>query len=143
VKFNTKTRYAVRTVLEIALSDSTDGIFQKDIAQKQEISVRYLDHIIAALKAAGLITTIRGKKSGYILTRKPGQITLYDIHRAFEPGINIVDCLAVNKSCEKEMTCASKFYWDELNHLIEQYLKSTTIADLVAKHDELYAKHSG
>jgi len=137
LKFNTKTRYGVRTILEIALSSSSDGIYQKDIAKNQEISVRYLDHIIAALKTAGLISTVRGKKSGYILTRKPEEISLYDIHSAFEPGINIVDCLAVHKGCQKELTCASKFYWDELNHLIKQYLKSKTIADLVSKHDTL------
>jgi len=137
LKFNTKTRYGVRTVLEIALHNSTEGVYQKDIAKNQVISVRYLDHIIAALKTAGLITTVRGKKSGYVLTRKPEEISLLDIHKAFEHDINIVDCLAVNKECEKELTCASKIYWDELNDIIKNYLKNKTIADLVAKYYEL------
>jgi Rrf2 family transcriptional regulator, iron-sulfur cluster assembly transcription factor len=137
LKFNTKTRYGVRTVLEIALNQAKGSVFQKDIAEKQEISVRYLDNIIAALKTAGLISTLRGKKSGYILTRKPSEISIYDIHTAFEPGINIVDCLAVNKECEKELSCASKFFWNELNDLIVSYMKSKTIADMVEKHDKM------
>ena len=137
MKFNTKTRYGVRTVLEIALSNSSTGIYQKDIAKNQLISVRYLDHIIAALKTAGLITTIRGKKSGYVLTRKPEEISLLDIHNAFDYDINIVDCLAINKDCDKEHTCATKIYWDELNDIIKNYLKNKTVADLVVKHYEL------
>jgi len=137
LKFNTKTRYGVRTILEIALHQSEGSVFQKDIAKNQEISVRYLDNIIAALKTAGLISTVRGKKSGYILTRKPEEISLYDIHTAFEPGINIVDCLAVNRECEKELSCASKFFWDELNETIVNYLKNKTIADLVRMHDKI------
>jgi Rrf2 family protein len=124
-------------MLEIALQKTPGGVFQKDIAKNQEISVRYLDHIIAPLKAAGLITTVRGKKSGYVLTRPPQEISLYDIHNAFEPGINIVDCLAVSKQCEKELSCASKYYWDELNTIIVNYLESKTLADLIERHDQI------
>ncbi|MCB2194893.1 MAG: Rrf2 family transcriptional regulator [Bacteroidetes bacterium] len=137
MKFNTKTRYGVRTMLEIAIHDAPEGIYQKDIAKNQEISVRYLDHIIAALKTKGLIINSRGRKSGYVLTRKPAEITLYDIHNAFEHGINIVDCLAVSKECKKENACASKYFWDELNHIIVNYLKSKTLQDLVDKHHEI------
>ncbi len=137
MKFNTKTRYGVRTMLEIALHKTPGGVFQKDIAKNQEISVRYLDHIIAPLKTAGLITTVRGKKSGYVLTRPPEEISLLDIHNAFEPGINIVDCLAVNKQCEKELSCASKFYWDELNTIIVNYLDDKKLADLISRHHEV------
>lgn len=137
MKFNTKTRYGVRSMLEIALDRSPGGVFQKDIAKNQEISVRYLDHIIAALKVAGLITTARGRKSGYVLTRDPREITFYDIHNAFEPGINIVDCLAETKECEREKKCASRIFWDELNDLIVGYLKDKTLADMVKVHDRL------
>lgn len=124
-------------MLEIALNKSPGGVFQKDIAKNQEISLRYLDHIIAALKTAGLITTVRGRKSGYVLTRDPSKITLYDIHNAFEPGINIVDCLAITKECERELKCASKFFWDELNSIIVNYLKSHTLADLEKRHHKM------
>lgn len=137
MKFNTKTRYGVRTMLEIAVNNSPHGIFQKDISKNQEISNRYLDHIIAALKVAGLITSVKGKKSGYMLTRKPSEISIYDIHKAFEPGINIVDCLAANKQCEQELKCASKRIWDELNKLIVDYLENKTLDDLIHIREEI------
>jgi len=140
LKFNTKTRYGVRTMLEIALDKSPGGVFQKDIAKNQEISVRYLDHIIAALKVANLITTVRGRKSGYVLTRDPKEITIYDIHNAFEPGINIVDCLSENKGCEREKNCASRVFWDELNGIIVNYLRDKTLAEMVAVHEQINTK---
>ncbi|WP_321370331.1 Rrf2 family transcriptional regulator [uncultured Draconibacterium sp.] len=131
MKFSTKTRYGVRAILEIALSDSENGIYQKDISANQNISYKYLDHIINSLKVAGLVSKAGGKRSGYILTRKPEEITIYDIHNAFEPGICVVDCVSHNFTCKREGTCASHGFWGELNNQIITYLKSTTIADLM------------
>ena len=137
LKFSTKTRYGVRAILEIALNNSENGIYQKDIAENQGISYKYLDHIITALKVAGLVTKASGKKSGYILTRKPSEITIYDIHNAFEPGVCVVDCLSHNYSCKREGTCASKGFWGQLNNQIINYLKSTTLQDLMDKQVKL------
>ena len=83
MKFNTKTRYGIRSMLEIAMNKEQDGVFQKDIAKNQNISIKYLDHIIHSLKASRLIVNVRGKKSGYTLTREPSEITMFDIHNAF------------------------------------------------------------
>lgn len=131
MKFSTKTRYGIRTMLEIALDTKHAGVFQKDIATSQDISVKYLDYIIHALKVAGLITNTHGKKSGYILTREASSISMYDIHNAFEPGICIVDCLSKNFECTRDKKCAVKKFWTELNTLIVDYLQKTTLEDLV------------
>jgi Rrf2 family protein len=131
LKFSTKTRYGVRAILEIALNDSENGIYQKHIAENQNISYKYLDHIINALKVAGLVTKAAGRKSGYVLTRNPSEITIYDIHSAFEPGVCVVDCLSHNYTCKREGTCASKGFWGQLNNQIIEYLKSTTLEDLM------------
>ena len=132
MKFNTKTRYGMRVMIEIALNGDPDGIFQKDIAQNQDLSVKYLDQIIASLKAAGLVANLRGRKSGYILGRDPSQITIYDIHRAFEPGICIVDCLSKNFECDKASSCTARDFWDVLNQKIVDHFKSMTLETLVA-----------
>ncbi len=140
MKFSTKTRYGVRAILEIALSDSETGIYQKDISAHQNISYKYLDHIINSLKVAGLVSKAGGRRSGYILTRQPEEITVYDIHNAFEPGICVVDCVSHNFTCKREGICASHGFWGELNNQIITYLKSTTIADLMndqAKLDDI------
>ncbi len=131
MKFSTKTRYGVRAILEIALNDSENGIYQKAIAENQSISYKYLDHIINALKVAGLVTKPAGRKSGYVLTRKPSEITINDIHNAFEPGVCVVDCLSHNYTCKREGICVSKGFWGQLNNKIIEYLKSTTIQDLM------------
>ena len=95
-----------------------NGIFQKDIARNQDISNKYLDHIIHALKASRLISNVKGKKSGYKLTRKPSEISLYDIHNAFEPGICIIDCLSGNFECKRQKDCQAVGFWKNLNDQI-------------------------
>jgi Rrf2 family protein len=137
LKFSTKTRYGVRAILEIALNESESGILQKDISKNQSISYKYLDHIINSLKVAGLVTKASGRKSGYILTRKPSEITINDIHNAFEPGVCVVDCLSRNHSCKREGACASRGFWGQLNNHIIEYLKSTTLQDLIENQTKL------
>ncbi len=134
MKFSTRTRYGIRTMLEIALAgNNSKGVLQKDIAEKQEISLKYLDHIIIALKVAGLITNTRGKKSGYKLTKDPALITMYDIHNAFEPGIHVIDCIGTHFTCKRENYCAAKDFWEGLNKQIVEYFKSVTLKDMVEK----------
>jgi Rrf2 family protein len=135
MKFSTKIRYGIRTRLEIALNEGNDGILQKQIAKNQGLSFKYLDQIISSLKAADLISTVRGKKSGYKLTRKASEITILDIHNAFEPGIQIVDCLSEHINCPVEKRCAPRNLWKGLNECIENYLTHFTLEDL--KKDQL------
>jgi Rrf2 family protein len=137
MKFSTRTRYGIRAMLEIALDTSRHGVLQKDIAVNQDISVKYLDFIIHSLKVAGLITNANGRKSGYLLTRHPAKISMYDIHIAFEHGICIVDCLSKNTKCPRGKKCAVRKYWTELNSMVIGYLKKTTLADLVDQEHKL------
>jgi len=120
-------------MLEIAMSNSTSGVFQKDISKNQAISNKYLDHIIHALKASNLISNTKGKKSGYMLTRQPSEITVFDIHNAFEPGICLVECLSGNYRCDRSKGCLTKGFWGKLNNLITDYFKSITLDDLIRK----------
>lgn len=132
LKFSTKTRYGIRAMLEIAKDESQSGVFQKDIAANQGISVKYLDQIIHALKAAGLIANLRGKKSGYILTRPPAQINMLDIHNAFEAGICVIECLSRTVRCEKEGYCNVRGFWGNLNNMVVDYFKAVSLADVLA-----------
>lgn len=121
----------MRAMLEIALDKSGKGVFQKDIASNQDISIKYLDHIIHALKAAGLINTIRGKKSGYVLTRLPSEISMYDIHNAFENGICVIDCMSEDYVCEKDGKCETQVFWHGLNVIVEEYFRKTSLKDIM------------
>ena len=137
MKINTKTRYGIRAMIELALNDKNEGLFQKDIARKQDISLKYLDHIIAALKASGLVSMAAGKRSGYRLAKEPDKITVYDIYNAFNPAFAVTDCLIDDQRCRKNNQCAAKDLWIGLNSMIVSYLKSTTIEDLAKKQLEL------
>jgi Rrf2 family protein len=128
-------------MLEIARADSFKGIYQKDIAVAQSLSNKYLDQIIHALKTAGLITTVKGKKSGYLLTRKPENITVFDIYKAFEPDLCLVECLSVNYQCNRSEHCQAQGFWKQLNALIADFLRSVTLADL-ASNPELIGRVS-
>ncbi len=129
-------------MIEIARETNNNGIFQKDIAVRQEISNKYLDHIIYALKVAGLISNVKGKKSGYILTRPAKEITIMDINNAFEPGICIIDCITENYKCERENVCSAKNFWTGLNDIIADYFKENTLQDLLEEQLELEIKES-
>ncbi len=117
-------------MIEIAQHGSENGIFQKDIAVNQEISNKYLDHIIHALKVSHLIHK-KSKRGGYVLSRKPEQITIYDINNAFEPGICVIECLDTNVHCKREEGCTARGFWSNLNNLIIDYFKGVTLRDLV------------
>lgn len=118
-------------MIEIARHSPREGIFQKDISDNQDISNKYLDHIIHGLKVAGLISNLRGRKSGYVLTRPADQITAYDIHNAFEPGICVIDCLSNIYQCDRSNKCEALGFWSELNRQITEYFKSVTLQDLI------------
>ena len=137
MKFSTKTRYGIRAMVEIAVNEDDNGIYQKDIAKNQDLSYKYLDHILNSLKVAGLIAKAAGKKSGYVLTKKPSEISMFDIHSAFEPGICVIDCLSDNYSCERESHCASFGFWGKLNNQIIRYFKSTSLQDLINEQIKL------
>lgn len=135
MKFNTKTRYGVRVILELALkADREGGTFQKEIAESQDVSVKYLDHIISSLKKAGLIINVGGKKSGYVLTRPTNEITVYDVYSAFEDDLAIIDCLLPDGHCPRKEICVMKDYWCELNETIRNSMQSMNMDMLAKKH---------
>lgn len=137
MKINTLQRYGLRAMIEIALHDQKTGLYQKNIAKNQKISNRYLDHIISRLKVAGLIKNKAGKKSGYILARKAKEITVLDIMNAFQTDVQIVDCIDDDYDCEKKENCVVGKFWWELNETIKNFLKSTSLHNLVNEHSKV------
>lgn len=115
----------------VEIAKSPTPVLQKEIAERQEISVNYLDSIIAGLKNAGLIVNYEGKGSGYILAKKPKDITVYQIYRAFSPELQLVNCLCETNECRRSSNCPSKDYWFELNSKIKDIMDSKTIEELL------------
>jgi len=139
MKINTKIRYGLRTMIELCCQENKNGILQKDIAKNQQLSEKYLDPIISALKTKGLIINVAGKKSGYILNKPKNQITLLDIFNSFENGPEIVPCMNKHNICDRSENCTAKGCWTELNDIIANYMKNTTLEDL-SKKDSNFEK---
>ena len=137
MKFNTKTRYGIRTMIEIAMHWNSRGVLQKDISERQEISFKYLDQIIASLKASGLIVNSSGRMSGYILSKDPEEISVYDVYKAFEHELVIIDCLTREGICKRDSLCAARDFWNDLNNIIIEYLESTKLIDLAQKQRQI------
>ncbi len=137
MKFNTKTRYGIRAMIELGMHWKGKGVFQKDISERQEISFKYLDHIIASLKSSGLIENSGGRMSGYVLSRDPEDISIYDIYKAFEAELAVTDCVAEENICKRSGICASQEFWNGLNKIIIDYLESTKLNDLAQKQKKI------
>lgn len=137
MKLNTKIRYGIRTMVELAMNSGTIGIFQKDIAVKQKIPLKYLDKIITDLKSAGLIINVSGKRSGYMLAKSAEKISVNDIYKAFEGRLSIIQCLNNQTNCCKDNKCASQEFWADLNSEMEQMMQKQNLKSLATKQIEL------
>ncbi|HBL77615.1 MAG: hypothetical protein A2W90_03120 [Bacteroidetes bacterium GWF2_42_66] len=142
MNFNSKIHCGIKVLVDIAVYDNGSGVFQKDIAERYEMSVKFLDHIIAALKTAGLIQKQRGYKYGYKLTIEPSSITMYDVYRAFEPELGIYPCVVSTTPCPRIGICATHCFLEEFNHDVRNLLEAKTIGDLKNLQIDLKTKAS-
>ena len=129
---STKGRYALRVMIDLAEHQSEDFIPLKVIAERQEISEKYLESIIKLLVKAKLLNGLRGKGGGYQLTRAPEQYTVGSILRLTEESLAPVACLEEGAaSCPRMASCRTLPLWQGLNKVINDYLDNVTLADLV------------
>jgi Rrf2 family protein len=133
MKLSTKGRYATRALLDLALHHNQSLIPLKDIARRQEIPLRYLEHLITPLIAAGMIISTRGPKGGISLVRSPEKIRLSEVIQLLEGPITPVECVNNPKICTRSELCATRDIWSELKEAIDGVLESTTLQDLVER----------
>ena len=132
---STKGRYALRIMIDLAEHQTEDFISLKGIAQRQEISEKYLESIIRMLVKARVLESLRGKGGGYRLRKSPDQYTVGSILRLTEESLAPVSCLEQNAdTCPRARLCRTLPLWQGLDKVIQDYLESVTIADLM-EHD--------
>ena len=137
MKISTKGRYGLRAMMDLATHGSGHSpVYLSDIAKRQEISDKYLEHIFAALHKAGLVKSLRGRKGGYLLNKMPGDITLDQILAALEGPCQLVDCVSDTRACARTETCATRELWTLLGTRIEETLKGFTLASLAERQKE-------
>lgn len=138
MKISTKGRYALRMLLDLAIHQNEEYVSLKDIAERQEISKKYLEQIVPMLNRAGLLRTTRGNKGGYMLTKKASKYTVGDILRATEGSLSPVACLDYTPNeCSRAAQCATLFVWEGLYKQTVEYLDSITLQDIVNHNNEM------
>ena len=129
---STKGRYALRVMIDLAEHQTEGFIPLKVIAERQEISEKYLESIIKLLVRAKLLNGVRGKGGGYKLTKAPEQYTVGSILRLTEDSMAPVSCLEQGAdTCPRIAECRTLPLWQGLNKVISDYLDNITVADLV------------
>ncbi len=138
---STRGRYALRVMIDLA--EHSDGAYvaMKDAAQRQDISLKYLERILPMLVEARLVEGMRGKGGGYRLTREPDEYTLGEILRAAEGGLAPISCLEKDAApCPRAKECRTLPMWKELDALITDYLDGKTLADLMQRENRAVSK---
>lgn len=129
---STRGRYCLRVMIDLAEHQGEGYIPMKDVAQRQNISLKYLEKILPVLAKNNIIEGIQGKGGGYRLSRKPEGYTLAEILRLTEGTLAPVACLECGAApCEKAAQCRTLPVWTELDRRINEYLDSVTVADLL------------
>lgn len=134
MKLSTRTRYGTRALLELALHRGEAPVFLKDIARRQQISLSYLEHLIAPLVTGGLIRSTKGPRGGVSLARDPGEIKLSEVIKLLEGSTAPVECLNNPEICSRYVSCVTRDVWEELKKVMDGVLEATTLQDLVEKH---------
>lgn len=145
MKISTKGRYGLRAVLDLAMNSETEAVALSSIAERQHISVSYLEQLVAKLRKAGIVNSIRGAQGGYVLAKPAEEISVGDILRALEGDLHPVDCAEVaggENVCQGADMCVSKFVWKRISDSISQAVDTLMLSDLAEEGKALQNKQS-
>ena len=132
MKISSKGRYALRMMIDVAENNKAGLITIKDVAERQKISTKYLEQIVTYLTRSKLLRSGRGAQGGYMLTKKPDEYTIGEILRAIEGDFAPVACLSDEVNlCERADMCKTLGFWEGLYKVVDQYVDSVTLADLI------------
>ncbi|MBW2568385.1 MAG: Rrf2 family transcriptional regulator [Deltaproteobacteria bacterium] len=133
MRLSTKARYGARAMLDIAINYEKGPVSLKALAQRQHVSVKYMEQLIPLLKLAGLVRSVRGAGGGYTLSKDAHLINLRDIIDALEGSMFPVDCLDNPETCDRTEKCVTHEIWKEIQDSINNKMESLTLADMVER----------
>jgi Rrf2 family iron-sulfur cluster assembly transcriptional regulator len=131
MKISTRGRYGTRMMLDLAAHHDQGPTPLREIANRQDLSVKYLEQLIIPLKAAGYIRSVRGARGGYTLARKPDKISVGQIIKVLEGGLSLVDCVEDPRICEREKNCPTRDIWLRMSERLMEELASLTLRDVL------------
>ena len=137
MRVSTKGRYGLRIILELARHYNKNLLTVKQIAEKQEISEKYIEQIISLFNKAGMVRSQRGASGGYRLVDAPADVTVGDVLRVTEGKLQIVECTVEDsRFCKRWGECVTVDVWREVRRAVLDVVDNITIADLVERSDQ-------
>jgi Rrf2 family cysteine metabolism transcriptional repressor len=133
MKLSTRTRYGIRAIIELAQYEGHRPLQLRTIAERQDISVKYLEQLMSLLRSAGLVRSVRGSKGGYALARPPEQIKLSEVFHCLEGPVTTTECVEDEDYCKRSADCAAREVWIKVEAAIDRVLDSITLEDMVEK----------
>jgi Rrf2 family protein len=133
IKISTKGRYGTRMMLNLANHYKADQkpVILKEIADHEDVSIRYLEQITIPLRLSKLVKSVRGAGGGYVLAKPPSEVKLYDIIQALEGSICLVDCVDDSTYCDRIPFCTAHEIWKEATYILRDYFQKKTLKDLI------------
>jgi len=131
MKLSTRTRYGMRAILELAENYGRGPLQLRIIARDQEVSVKYLEQLMAILKSAGIVRSIRGSRGGFVLAKPPGQIRVSDCFNCLEGPVITAECVEDESYCTRANNCVARQIWAEMQNAIMGVMQSVTLQNLV------------
>jgi Rrf2 family iron-sulfur cluster assembly transcriptional regulator len=132
MKLSTKSRYGTRMIMDLAQHYGQGAIQLGEIANRQKVSIKYLEQIIRPLKKAGLVQSYRGAKGGHMLSNPPGQVTVGEVVALLEGGDTFVHCDQEPEGCNRVDSCVTRYIWMEAAKAMYERLAAITFADLLS-----------
>ncbi|MBB2182328.1 RrF2 family transcriptional regulator [Lachnospiraceae bacterium MD1] len=144
MKLSTKGRYGLRAAVDLAVHADEDTVALSQIAERQGISMNYLEQLIAKLKKDGIVKSVRGAQGGYMLALPAEDISVGDILRALEGDLNPVDCSEIvgDNSCRNSDSCVTKYVWKRISDSINDAVDGIKLSELVAESKRVQAEAS-
>lgn len=131
MKLSTRGRYGLKAMVDLAVNYGGSMVSTASLAAMQGISDAYLEQLIAALRKAGLVNSVRGAQGGYSLARPPGEISVNEVLRVLEGSTAVMDCVSTEgAACDNACACSARPLWLKLQSRIDEVLDSTTLADM-------------
>ena len=131
MKLSTRGRYGIHAMYDLAAYGGDGPVPIKAIAEREGVPEAYLEQLMAVLKRSGLVTSTRGAQGGYALARPADAISVGEVLRALEGGLNLVDCLTEEDTCGKSCECPSRIVYQKLRDGLNQMADSITLQDMI------------
>ena len=135
MKLSTRARYGIHAMYDLAQNYGAQPRPLKAVAEAQAYPDAYLEQLLCTLRRDGLVSSARGAQGGYMLSRPPGEITVGQVLRALEGGLNLLECLSEEDACGKSCDCPSRKVWKRLRDGLNEIVDGITLEDMLRRDE--------